>query len=77
MLIKVYHTDNGIFNTSKFMKYILNEHKKISFIGDGASHQNGEAECNIDMVVTITSTMLMHTVLICHKDTLYNDFGQW
>ena len=41
--IKGYHTDNGIFNASEFMKELLNNQKKIKFSGAGASHQNGVA----------------------------------
>ena len=43
-MIKVYHnTENGIFNTSKFMKELLKKQQKIGFSGAGASHQNGVA----------------------------------
>ena len=59
VLIKVYHTDDGIFNTSNFMKDILMKQQRINFSGAGASHQNGAAECTINMVFTMTSTMLM------------------
>ena len=39
-MIKVYHTDNGIFNTSKFMEDIFKKKQQISFIGAGASVEN-------------------------------------
>ena len=39
IMINIYHTD--IFNTSKFMEELLKKQKKLSFIGAGASHQNG------------------------------------
>ena len=76
-MIKIYHTDNGIFNTSKFMEYIFKKQQNISFSGAGASHQNGAEERNINMVVTMTSAMLMHAELICHKEKLSTDFSQW
>ena len=33
LMINVYHTDNGIFNTSKFMEEHLKKQQKIRFIG--------------------------------------------
>ena len=44
VVIKGYHTDNGIFNSSEFMENLLNNQQKIRFSGAGASHQNGAAE---------------------------------
>ena len=41
VMINLYHTDNGIFNTSKFMEGVLKNQQKIRFSGAGASHQNG------------------------------------
>ena len=41
VVLKVYHTDSGIFNASYFMEYLLKNHKKIRFSGAGASYQNG------------------------------------
>ena len=75
-MINIYHTDNGIFNTSQFMYYILKKKQKWRFSGAGASHQNGAAECTINMVVTMESSILMQAGIICHKDTLSTDFGQ-
>ena len=73
VVIKGYHTDNGIFNSSEFMEELLNNQQKIRFIGSGASHQNGAADCAIEMVVTMASTMLMHAALRCPEDTLSTD----
>ena len=72
-MIKGYHTDNGIFNASEFMEEMLNKKQKIRFSGDGASHQNGEAEHAINTVVTMARTMFMHDALICPEDTLSTD----
>ena len=36
VLIKGYHTDNGIFNASYFMEDLLNKQQKIRFSGAGA-----------------------------------------
>ena len=41
VMINVYHTDNGIFNTSKIMEEMLKKQQKLRFSGAGASHQNG------------------------------------
>ena len=62
VVIKGYHTDNGIFNSSEFMEELLKKQQKIRFSGAGASHQNGAAERAIKTVVTMASTMLMQGV---------------
>ena len=41
VMINAYHTDNEIFNTSKYMEEMLKKQEKLRFIGAGASHQNG------------------------------------
>ena len=43
VVIKVYHTNNRIFNSSEFMDELLKNQKKIRFSGAGASHQNGSS----------------------------------
>ena len=73
MIIKVYHTDNGIFNASNFMENMLKNQKKIMFGGYGASHQNGSEERVIKTVVTMARTMLMHTALRYPEDTPFTD----
>ena len=72
-MIKGYHTDNGIFNCSEFMKELLKKQQKIRFSGAGASHQNGAAERAIKTVVTMARAMLMHAALRCPEDTLSTD----
>ena len=67
------HTYNGICNVSYFMEELLKKQQKISFSGDGASHQNGEAERAIKTVFTMAITMLMHTDLRCPEDILSTD----
>ena len=44
VVIKGYHTNNGIFNASEFMEELLKKQQKIRFSGAGASYQNGAAE---------------------------------
>ena len=41
VVIKIYHTDNGIFNSSEFMEELFKKQRNIRFIGTGTSHQNG------------------------------------
>ena len=74
-MINFYHTETGIFNTSKFIKDILKKQQKTRFRGSGISHQNREAERTINMFVTIISTLLMQHALICHKDMFPTDFS--
>ena len=64
-MIKGYHTDNGIFNSSEFMEDLLKKQQKIRFSGAGASHQNGASDRAIKTVVTMASTMVMHDLLCC------------
>ena len=73
MVIKGYHTDNGMFNSSDFMEELLDNQKKIRFNGDGASHKNGSPYCTIKTLVNMTRTMLMHAVLICPENTFSTD----
>ena len=73
VVIKGYHTDNGISNSSDFMEEPLKKHQQIKFSGAGASHQNGAAERAIKTVVTMEKTMLMHAALRCPEDTLSTD----
>ena len=76
VMINVYHTDNGIFNTSKCMEELLKKQQNIRFIGARASHQNGEAERATKPVVIKASAILMQAWMICHKNTLSIYFGQ-
>ena len=55
------------------MEELLKKHQRISFSGDGASHQNGAAECAIKTVLAMERTMLMHAELTYPDDTLSTD----
>ena len=68
MVIKEYHTDNGIFNASEFMEELLKKQQKIRFCGDGASHQNVSSERAIKTLFTMEMTMLMHAALRCPEE---------
>ena len=73
VVIQGYHTSNGIFNASEFIEEMFKTHQKIRFSGAGASHQNGEADPSIKIIVTMARTMLMYAALICTEDTLSTD----
>ena len=75
VMIKVYHTDNGIFNISKFMDDTLKNQQKIRFSGARTTHQNGVAERTINMAVTTESAILMQAGMICHKEKLSTDLA--
>ena len=72
-MIKGYHTDNEIFNSSEFMEEMLKKQKNIRFSGVGASHQNGAEERAIKTFFTMERTMLMNTALRCPEDTFTTD----
>ena len=73
VVIKGYHTDNGIFNASEFMEELLNKQQKIRFSGAGASHQNGAEDRAIKTLVTMERTMLINAALRCTEYTLSTD----
>ena len=73
VVIKGYHTDNGIFNASEFMKGLLKKKQKIRFSGAGASHQKGAVARAIKIVFTMARTMLMHAVLKCPEEKFSTD----
>ena len=57
LMINVYHTYNGIINTSNYMEELLNNQQNIRFSGGSSSYQNGEAERNIKTVFTMSSAI--------------------
>ena len=73
VVIKEYHTDNGIFNSSDFMEELLEKQQNIRFSRAGTSHKNGAAERAIKTLVTMASTTMMHAVFTCPEDTLYTN----
>ena len=52
VVIKGYHTDNGILNASDFMEDLLKKQQKIRFSEYVFSNQNGASYRVIKMVVT-------------------------
>ena len=67
VMIKGYHTDNGVFNAT------YNNQQNIKFSGAGSSYQNGAAERSIKAVVTMARTMLMRAALRCTEEKLSTD----
>ena len=67
MVIKEYHTDNGIFNASEFMEEMLKKQQQIRFSGAVNSHQNGASERAIKTVVNMERTTLMQAALRCYE----------
>ena len=67
VMINLYHTDNVIFNTSKFMKELLKNQQNVRFSGAGASHQNGASERAIKTLVTVESAIFMQAWMVCTR----------
>jgi hypothetical protein len=59
--IRHYHSDNGLFDTSKaFKNSVVKAGQTLSFCGVNAHHQNGKAENRIKDVTTGGRTALLH-----------------
>ena len=67
VMINVDHTENGIFNNSKFTEELLKKQQNIRFSGASESHQNGAAERAIKTVVNMEK---------CHIDASLDDMSQ-
>ena len=61
--ISSYHTDNGIFNSQRFIKEIADNHQSIRYSGVGAKWQNGVAEGAIRILVSKARTLMIHAAL--------------
>ena len=72
-MIKGYHSYNKISNASESIEDILKKQKKVRFSEAGASHQNGESEHVIKVLVTIASIMFMHYALKFTENILSTD----
>ena len=73
MVIKGYHTENMVFDTSEIMGELLKNQKNIMFSGSGASHQNWAPEKIIITEFAKARAMLMNTTLKCTEGTFPND----
>ena len=63
VIIKSYHSDNGVYKSNDYMKALQDHHQPIRFSGVGAKWQNGVAENAIRIAVTRARTMMMHVAL--------------
>ena len=60
VIIKSYHTDNGIFTSDHLQADLESKRQQDSFSGVGAKHQNGCAERSIQSTVNSARAMLIH-----------------
>ena len=64
IIIKEYQSDNGSAFTSKMFKDHLEQQGQTSiFSGAGSHHQNGTAERNIQTIMAMAQTMLLHAAI--------------
>ena len=70
VVMKGYHTDNGVFNASAFMEDVLKNQQNIRFSGTGASHKNSIEEQATNTVVTMARFMFIHSSLKCPEHIL-------
>jgi transposase InsO family protein len=61
IIIKKYHTNNGIFASQVFRQACAALHQTISFSGVGARHQNGVAERSIKTISQWACSNLLYT----------------
>ena len=60
VIIKHYHSDNGLFDTKAFKESIRLCNQTLSFCGVNAHHQNGRAERKIKNITEGARTALLH-----------------
>ena len=63
VMVKQYHTDNGVYRSTEFLKELAEKGQGIRMSGSHAHHQNGAAENAIKIVVTRARTMMLHVAL--------------
>lgn len=63
VILQQFHTDNGVFTSKEFMADLMNSEQSVRFSGVGAAHQNGSAERNIQTIVNMARTMMLHAAL--------------
>ena len=60
VLVQAYHTENGVFNSEKFMEVIIGQGHNVSFGGVGDAHQNGVYEKSINTITYMSHTMMIY-----------------
>ena len=63
VVVKAYHTDNGVFTARQFMEEIEKNFQTIGFSGVGGHHANGIAERGIGVVMSTARTMMIHAAI--------------
>lgn len=60
IVIRGFHSDNGIFASSAFRQDCENQSQKLTYSGVGAHHQNGVAERNIKTISQLARANMLH-----------------
>ena len=63
VMIRTYHTDNGVFTTKSFVQELDSKEQNAKICGVGAHHQNGIAEAAVRSTTTMARTMMLHLAL--------------
>jgi len=61
--VKHYHGDNGIFKEEEYRQECTEKMQLQSFSGVGAQHQNSKAERDIQTIIYMARTFLVHSSL--------------
>ena len=76
LLVKHYHSDNGVFTAEMFTDACKEDGQSQSFSGVGAQHQNAEAERAIQTVVYMAREFMIHAALNWGEDGS-DDIALW
>ena len=63
VMIRTYHTDNGVFTAKTFVQELDNKAQDMKICGVGAHHQNGVAEAAVRTTTLMARTMMLHLAL--------------
>lgn len=63
VVVKSYHSDNGIFNSKEFKEHCLKLNQTISFSGVGAKFQNGVAENAVGFITSMARANMIHATI--------------
>ena len=74
MVTNNYNTDNEVFNTEDLINELLKSDQKIEFSGIGDPHHNGVIEGEINIVLNMEISMMLHADLGCTEGTINLNF---
>ena len=63
VVVTHYHSNNGVFAANAFVDEINKSGQMINYAGVGAHHQNGVAERDIQTVMSMARTMMLHAAV--------------